>query len=930
MKRAYIFNRFSVKCYTIFLILSVSYSLNSFAQKTEIQYLSGRGSDHPVSWDFFCTAGRNSGKWTRIPVPSNWELQGFGTYNYGRDKQESHGKETGLYKYEFQVPKEWKNKQVDIVFDGSMTDTNVKINGSSAGRIHQGSFYRFRYDISDLLKFGKENLLEVSVANSSENEGVNDAERCGDYWIFGGIFRPVYLEAKPMINVERVALDAKADGSFQMDVFLKNAKERMEVKAQIRTLSGDPVSSPFSVLLTKDQALAHLHTFAENIKPWTPESPNMYILDIQLIDYLDVVHEITEKFGFRTVELRESDGIYVNGEKVMFKGVCRHSFRPNTGRALSKQVSIEDVNTIKDMNMNAVRMSHYPPDEHFLNVCDSLGLFVLDELAGWQKAYDTRVGSVLAQEMIFRDVNHPCIVCWDNGNEGGWNTELDRYFDELDPQKRPLIHPWADFRNTDTQHYRDYDYGVGTHQHGRKIVFPTEFLHGLYDGGLGAGLDDYWNLMLQNPLSAGGFLWDYADEAVVRTDQNDKLDTNGNHAADGILGPYLEKEGSYYAIKEIWSPVYFAPRYITASFNGEFLIENRYLYTNLKKCKFSYKLVDLPGPFATEEKVIDSGTIESPDITPGQKGKLNLFLPVHFFESDVLYITAKDPSGREIYTWSWPVKDAKAIASEIIPQERTGKIRIVDDDQRISAQINNLSFEWNKKTGFLSGITNGKQAVSFLHGPVLVSGNFDFQEIKNYSEDDNQVVECLYKGGFKKVKWTVLTSGWLKLEVTYKASNGNKFMGISFDYPENKTNGIRWMGFGPYRVWKNRMKGNTLNVWTKSYNNTVTGESWQYPEFKGYYRNFNWAVIHSKEQSFTIVCPDDDVFLRLFTPDKPKGAANDNVSPEFPEGNISFLHAINPIGTKLRNPSGMGPMSQPNLFDGEKQLTLYFDFSGKE
>lgn len=908
-------------------LTSISY-IN--AQKTEIQYLSGTGSDQTVNWDFFCTEGRNSGKWTQIPVPSNWELQGFGTYNYGHDKDAERGKEIGMYKYEFQVPKEWKNKQVNIVFDGSMTDTKVKINGLSAGKMHQGSFYRFKYDISELLRYGKENLLEVSVAKHSENEGVNEAERRCDFWIFGGIFRPVFLEARPKINIERIALDAKADGSFQMDVFLNNVNERMEIKAQLKTLDGQPVSSPFSVIIGKNQNLAHLQTFAENIKPWTPELPNRYRVDVQLINYLDVIHEVTEKFGFRTVEIRESDGIYVNGEKVIFKGVCRHSFRPNTGRTLNKKVSIEDVNTLKDMNMNAVRMSHYPPDVHFLDVCDSLGLFVLDELAGWQTAYDTHVGSVLAQEMLVRDINHPSIVVWDNGNEGGWNTELDHFFDELDPQKRPLIHPWAEFRLTDTQHYKDYNYGVGTHQQGRRIVFPTEFLHGLYDGGHGAGLEDYWKMMLSNPLSAGGFLWDYADEAVVRTDKNGILDTRGNLAADGIVGPYLEKEGSYFAIKEIWSPVFFATRYITPSFNGEFPIENRYIYTNLKDCKFTYKLVDLPKPGEISEKVTETGTIESPDLAPGQKGKLKLFMPVHFFKNDVLYITANDPSGREIYTWSWPIKSPKVIAEEIISDDKSGKIRIIEDIAGLTAQINDLAFKWDKKTGFLTGVKFKNQLIPFINGPNLVVGNAEFQEMKNYSDGSNHIIDCLYKGDLKKVKWTILASGWLKLEVTYKAPNHNKFMGISFDYPEDEVTGVRWMGNGPYRVWKNRMKGNTLNVWEKTYNNTITGESWEYPEFKGYYRNFNWATLQSKEQNFTVVCPDNDVFLRLFTPEKPKGAGNDNTSPEFPKGNISFLHGINPIGTKFTKAETLGPMSQPNQYLYEKGMTLYFNFNSTD
>lgn len=896
------------------------------AQKTDFQFLSGTGSDQTVDWDFFCTAGRNSGKWTKIAVPSNWELQGFGTYNYGGDKDEIRGKESGLYKYRFQVPKGWKDKQVSIVFDGSMTDTQVKINGVSAGAMHQGSFYQFKYDISELLKYGRENLLEVTVAKHSANEGVNEAERRCDFWIFGGIFRPVFLEAKPRTNIDRIALDAKADGSFQVDVFLKNRIEKMEVKAQIKTLAGEAVGSPFSVPLDKNSTVAHLTTRSENTKTWSPEYPNRYKVQIQLING-EVIHEVSETFGFRTVELRESDGIYVNGEKVLFKGVCRHSFRPPTGRTLNKQVSLEDVNTIKDMNMNAVRMTHYPPDAHFLEACDSLGLFVLDELAGWQTAYDTPVGSILAREMLVHDVNHPSIVVWDNGNEGGWNKELDHFFDELDPQQRPMIHPWAEFRGTDTQHYKDYNYGVGTHQQGRLIVFPTEFLHGLYDGGHGAGLEDYWNMMLNNPLSAGGFLWDYADEAVVRTDKDGMLDTKGNLGADGIVGPYLEKEGSYYTIKEIWSPVYFEKRYITSQFNGEFPIENRYLYTNLKDCKFTYQLVDLPKPNELLEKVIATGSIESPDLAPGQRGKLNMVLPESFHKSDVLYIKATDLYGREIYTWSWPVKKAAMIAQEIVQQGHPGKIVTHEDVDAMTARINHLSFRWDKRTGFLAGVTNKDQEIHFANGPQTAIGSSEFKELKSYAEGSNLVIECIYKGDLKKVKWTVESSGWLKLEVMYKAPYQNKLMGVSFDYPEDQVTGVRWMGEGPYRVWKNRMKGTTLNVWTKAYNNTITGENWVYPEFKGYHRNFYWATIESKEQDFTIVCPDEDVFLRLFTPEKPKGANNDNTSPEFPTGNISFMHGIDPIGTKFTKAETLGPMSQPNMFLYEKYLTLYFNFN---
>ena len=166
---------------------------------------------------------------------------------------------------------------------------------------------------------------------------------------------------------------------------------------------------------------------------------------------------------------------------------------------------MEDVLLMKEMNMNAVRMSHYPPDSHFLDVCDSLGLYVIDELAGWHGHYDTPTGSTLVKEMVEHDRDHPSVIIWANGNEGGSNPELDMFFGKYDLQNRVVIHPRQLYNGIETQHYRQYNYGVGNYDNGREIVMPTEFLHGWFDGGHGAGLEDYWNKMWYNPLSAGGF-----------------------------------------------------------------------------------------------------------------------------------------------------------------------------------------------------------------------------------------------------------------------------------------------------------------------------------------------------------------------------------------------------------------------------------------
>jgi beta-galactosidase/beta-glucuronidase len=367
------------------IITSAAISIRANAQDTQYQYLSGTDKDHTVTWDFLINTGMRSGTWSKIQVPSNWEQQGFGTYNYYKDTQNPN--EQGKYKYHFKVPASSSGKNVFIVFEASMTETEVQINGQSAGPIHQGGFYRFKYDITKLLHYGGDNLLEVAVSKRSTNESVNQAERKADFWLFGGIFRPVYLEIVPDRYIDRIAIDAKANGVLNLDVYTANVGDNL-IKAQVQKLNGQPVGQPFTISTKPGEQKVTLHQQINGISPWNPESPNLYNLVVTLSGAHGIIHRVKQRFGFRTAELRLHDGFYVNGQKVIFKGVCRHSEWPESGRALSKDISLLDVRLMKEMNMNAVRMSHYPPDQHFLDVCDSLGMFVLDELTGWQAKYD--------------------------------------------------------------------------------------------------------------------------------------------------------------------------------------------------------------------------------------------------------------------------------------------------------------------------------------------------------------------------------------------------------------------------------------------------------------------------------------------------------------------------------------------------------------
>ncbi|MDX9880834.1 MAG: glycoside hydrolase family 2 TIM barrel-domain containing protein [Prolixibacteraceae bacterium] len=905
-----------------------------FAQQTEIRYLSGTGADHPIAWDFYCSAGQNSGKWTTIEVPSCWEQQGFGAYNFGRDELEGRLNETGTYKYRFIVSPAWKGKQVDLVFDGVMTDAEVKINGKPAGPIHQGSFYRFRYNINKLVRWGQENELEVLVKKHSGHPGINQAERHADYWVFGGIFRPVYLECKPLENIQRVAVDAQANGDFNAEVHLSGWKNAAKVVVEIQDLNGKTEAR------FETRAASPVTHFSEKMtapKTWSPEFPNLYNTVFTLLDKNNrLIHQMSKRIGFRTVEVRESDGIYVNGTRIKMKGVCRHTFRPKCGRTSCKTFSIEDVNLMKDMNINAVRMSHYAPEEHFLDVCDSLGLFVIDEFTAWQEpSPESPLARKLLEDMLARDVNHPSVILWNNGNEGGENRNLDDDFAELDIQKRKVLHPWQDYDLINTLHYIDYNYLSHDGFSRRKIFLPTEFLHGLHDGGLGAGLDDYWQKMWDDPLCAGGFLWVFADESIERTDRNGELDPHGNYAPDGIVGPYHEKEGSFYTIREIWSPVYFEKRYITPGFDGSFRIENRYFYTDFSQCSFVAEWAKFPGPDEDKGETITGTESLKVDLAPGEKGFLKVALSPGWQSMDVLRIKMTDPHGRHVNTWTWPLKHPEIKTEELLTESSSAKPVIEETGQTITVKAANLVFSFSKTDGTIQQVMSSGKQIPLSNGPVFVSGEKTVKQVSTQFEGDKLLIETQYSNGDWN-KWTISGNGLLDLEVAYEPADQCLFAGITFDFPEETIAGMKWLGNGPYRVYKNRMKGTEFGVWEKAYNNTVTGESgFVYPEFKGYHSGMYWVKVLGKEMpDFMVYIHSDDIFLRMLTPPVPKHPRNTTIV--YPKGDLSFLHGISGIGTKFTDAPASGPQSFPYYFSPVKiherklSMKLTFDFRNEK
>jgi hypothetical protein len=570
-------------------------------------------------------------------------------------------------------------------------------------------------------------------------------------------------------------------------------------------------------------------------------------------------------------------------------------------------------------------------------------LFVMDELAGWHGNYDTETGTGLVKEMLVHDRNHPSIIFWSNGNEGGHNFNLDHLFGEWDMQQRPVVHPWQDFGGFDTQHYREFDYGIGNYEHGHSIVMPTEFLHGQFDGGHGAGLEDYWEKMWHNPMSAGGFLWDFADQGVVRHDLHDSLDTDKHRGADGIVGPHHEKEGSFYAIKEIWSPVYFEKKEITPDWDGKLNVENRYFFTNLKDCKFSCRTIQYDcGESLHHAKVWkEEGTATIDNIKPFEKGYLRMKLPKFWQFHHTLEVTALDPKGNKICTWTFPIISPAKHTNLCISKQGSTKPEIIKNDSTYVVTVAGMKLDFDNKNGLLKQVENeiNVSRIPFNNGPIIQQGISNFRNFTSRFDSSALVIESKFdkKESYNTLQWTIYPSGIVKMKVRYfPSAYFTDFVGVNFNYPDSQNLSINYMGYGPYRVWKNRMKGGEFGIWNKEFNNSETGEApWKYPEFKGYYRNMYWCeFFQSKKKAFTVYTETEDLFLRLFTPAW-KTDQWHNYEPIFPDGNISFMQGTSSIGTKTQRNETTGPMGAKNiLYDYEKdplralEIVLYFDFTG--
>ncbi|HVS12592.1 MAG TPA: glycoside hydrolase family 2 TIM barrel-domain containing protein [Thermoanaerobaculia bacterium] len=908
------------------------------APVTERLDLSGPDAAHPRPWRFRISAGARAGEEASIPVPSQWELQGFGTYAYGQQRGAT--AEEGRYALDFEVPSAWAGRRLELVFEGAMTDTEATLNGESVGPVHRGGFTRFSWDVTSLVRPGAVQRLEVTVRERSADRSVEAAERVADYWVFGGIYRPVHLDAHPPSSIEHLAIDARADGRLRAVIETMGAPAGAEVAARVLDADGRelarivaPVDADGRVLV--EGALARPET-------WSHERPVLHRLEATLRDADDrALHRVERRFGFRTVELRldgEGPGLYVNGVRTLLRGVNRHSFWPDSGRALSAARNRADAELIRALHFNAVRASHYPPDVEFLDACDELGLYVIDELPGWHDAYDTEVGARLVAEMVRRDVNHPSILLWANGNEGGWNRALDARFAVHDPQARPVIHPWDDFGGLDTGHYPSWaelEARLNDAPRGRlpfprvaprSLVMPTEALHALFDGGGGASLAHYWQAISRARRGAGIFLWALLDEGVVRVDRGGEIDLFGTYAPDGILDPWRRAEPSAGAVREIFTPVRVSgPVASSSAAPGSLVValENRSAHRSLAAATVAWRILRLPGPEAARPVVVElaSGTLPGPAIGPGASGRLEL--PGTGAAGDALELVVSLPAdgalpSLELARTVLPIGADRPAAAwtrsvfETRARARGGTASTGDADHadgELVLERGGTRLALDARSGELLRLEREGRVLPLRGGSRPADGRSPVLRAARRSErGDRTSVELAYHRGLRRATWSVDDQGAVHLSWMAIDQPHEPWAGIVFDYPRERVDGATWLGGGPFGVWANRLEGAGLGVWRAP--EPATADRVAVP-LEGARAGVRWLRLETRDGELVLAprrAPGDPAapgpFVSLYRPSFPLGARGARAS--LPDG-IAVLARIPPIGSKFHRGTGLTP-----------------------
>lgn len=586
----------------------------SFDKKKSANYLSMEGmwkfnfvKDHNKRPANFFALKHDDSQWKDFPVPGLFELNGYGDATYKNigyawatqfDPNPPYISElnnyTGSYRRTFELPKDWKGKDVYFHVGSATSNLTLWVNGKYVG-YSEDSKVAAEFNISKYLKPGK-NLIAMQVMRWCDGSYFEDQ----DFWRFTGIAREVYLYARPKLHAADIRLNAALENNYQDGVLnykvsLKGGKT--DVAITLCDKDGKQIAQATGV-----QGVIKV----PKVNAWTAETPYLYKAYITLKNKQGATEVIPQKVGFRNVEIKNAQ-LLVNGQPVLVKGADRHEIDPDGGYVVSLERMIQDIKIMKQLNINAVRTSHYPCDPRWYDLCDEYGIYITAEAnleshgMGYEEKSLAKFPEYIVPHIERNEgnvkplINHPSVIVWSLGNEGGYGINFEKAYDWVkacDPT-RPAQYERGGYDSKTDIHcpmYIGYEesenYCKGN---GTKPYIQCEYAHAM--GNSEGGFKEYWDLIRKYPKYQGGYIWDFVDQGL-----RDKSPITGkeiftyggdygrypgsdyNFNCNGIIAPNRRLNPHAYEIQYVLQNVWIKD---FDAENGSFNVYNEFFFKNI-------------------------------------------------------------------------------------------------------------------------------------------------------------------------------------------------------------------------------------------------------------------------------------------------------------------------------------------------------------
>ena len=867
--------------------------------------------------DDFFEMGHNDTNWDKIIVPGSWELQDW-SYPIYLDEEYPfpvnppfipHKMNTvGSYKKRMKIPQEWLKKDVFLRLGSVRSACYVWFNGKYVGYA-QGSKTPSEFDVTEFIQTG-DNQVAIEVYRYSDGSYLEGQ----DTWRISGLERDVSIYARDKIRVDDFSINASlndsySEGLFSIEVDILNSLKK-DNKISLRAKLYDPMRRNRTIFdSTKFVGIDSLSTLSINhkvrrVKAWSAETPYLYKLQLYLMKDDKLVETFTHQVGFRRVEI-ENGKLLLNGSPLIIRGVNRHEWDPHSGRTVSEESMIKDIKLMKQNNINAVRASHYPNHERWYELCNEYGLYVVDEanieshgMGKHPKGFGYIADDPVwlnqwldrGNRMYERDKNQPSIIMWSMGNEAGDGKNFVELYNFLKSKKdsRPVVYEPAKEKGHTDIVFPMYESVEEINQYAElnkdKPLILCEYAHAM--GNSVGNLIDYWDAIDSHESLQGGFIWDWADQVLAKTDKNgtdywgyggdfgiefaendSNFCANGLVSADRILNPHAHE------VKKIYQPITFKPLDLK---KGVIKITNSYNFLNFDNVDFTWYI-------KADNKTISSGKLSTLKLNPGQSKDIFFNTSNIVIRQGVRYfltIEAKTRNAKPLI----PKKHIIAWEQFELPFYKPLTIKSDDSNSRMSLSETpdeikvygpSFSIAFNKNSGFLEDYIF--KNLNYLQKPIVPffwrapndndlgnkmpsrtqiwkdAGNR--MELIGLSSDKNNskiIINSTHRDSTSKTnietEYIVDSDGAIKIkrqiDVESKSLPEIPRIGIKFTLPGDFKE-IHWFGRGPHESYWDRKQSAPIGF----YKGLVWDQTFQYvrPQETGNKTDVYWMALESNE-----------------------------------------------------------------------------------